>query len=71
MSLCCEREEDSIDDAFSDFFLKMEAKLLGKVPLETEFDLDSNLGAAEFYLISLSDLNVILLLYRESYYPIM
>jgi hypothetical protein len=46
-----EREDDRIDEAFSDLFLNTEPKFLGRVPLETEFDLETNCGPAEFYLI--------------------
>ena len=46
-----ERDDDKMDEAFYDFFLKREAKFLGKVPLETEFDLEIKFGSIEFYLI--------------------
>ena len=46
-----EHDDDKMDEAFYDFFLKREAKFLGKVPLETEFDLEIKFGSIEFYLI--------------------
>ena len=46
-----EREDDKIDDAFSDLFLKREPKFLGKVPLDNDLDLEMSLGYAEFYRI--------------------
>lgn len=51
ITLLREREDDKMDDAFSDLFLKREPKFLGKVPLDTELDLEISLGYAEFYRI--------------------